>query len=42
MFRVARILIICLMIPLGFIHAQAEPSRIVATTTQASDLIRVH
>ena len=41
MFRVIRILIICLMIPMGLILAQAEPSYIVATTTQASDLIRV-
>lgn len=40
MFRVAFALFSCLIFPLYLVHAQAEPNRIVATTTQASDLIR--
>ena len=41
MLRIIFVILITLMVPTLKVTAQTEPSRIVATTTQASDLIRV-
>lgn len=41
MLRISFVILIIFMFPILKVSAQTEPSRIVATTTQASDLIRV-